>query len=52
MQSALAEAVGTFQRQTGVTPSAIHVDMLEVTTVGDSAPVFVIGPVRFTFNDQ
>jgi hypothetical protein len=52
MQSAIASAVGTFQQQTGVTPSGIHVDLVEVTSGGDSARVFVVGSVRFKFDDQ
>ncbi len=52
IQDAIAGAVGAFQTRTGVTPSAIHIDMTEVTQAGDAARIFVLGGVRFKFDDQ
>ncbi len=46
IQTAVSEAVCRFQSHTGLTPSAIAIDMLDVTTISDAVKRHVIGEVK------
>lgn len=49
---ATSNAIASFQLRTGLTPSAITLTMVDVTTHGDAARVFMLDAVLFKFEDQ
>lgn len=49
VHQAVAMAVGRFFRMTGVAPSRVEINMLEVTTFGDARRQYVVGDVMLEF---
>lgn len=45
VRSALGQALKTFEAETGLSPSAITVQMVEMTTYGDSLPRYTLADV-------
>lgn len=50
VRDAISTSVQTFQQKTGLSPSDITINMVEVTTLSDSLKQYVVGNVDVTFD--
>lgn len=48
IQSAVHMAVEEFTKETGLTPSAISIQMIDNTTISDVRPQYLVGMVKTT----
>lgn len=49
---AVHTAVVEFKNETGITPTGIDIDMLDITTHGDRARDTVVGSVKISFDEM
>lgn len=50
LNRAISERIEAFHSETGITPSAVDVDLVNVQTIDQRMPHHLVGNVRLTFD--